>query len=72
MLARQYGWTPEYILKKLTWSQVMAFYNHERAWNMENLEYYDKAMAEDSDEPPPPLEMPGVEVTKEGHRIYNR
>lgn len=40
--------------------------------------YYEHACAMiagkdvDYDEEPPPLEMPGVEVTKEGHRVYNR
>lgn len=63
-MCREYGWTPEYILKKLTWGQVWMYYEHACAWIAgKDVDY---------DEEPPPLEMTGVQVTKEGHRVYNR
>ena len=61
-LCREYHWTPEYILKKLTWSQVFMFYEH-------GLAHLQGKEVEYEIEPPP---LENAIVNKNGERVYNR
>ena len=63
VLCREYHWTPDYILKEMTWNQVMLFYEHILAYLGGQSVIYDD---------PPPLEIPGTQINKKGHRVYNK
>ena len=63
LLCREYGWTPDYILKKLTWNQVWMFHEHAQAWIAgKDVDY---------DEEPEPLTFKETKIVN-GVRIYEK
>lgn len=66
-LGHHYAWaSPDFILKKLTWRQVWLYYEYCFA------HLQDKDTIERDTEEPPPLDLPGTIVKKDGTRIYGR
>lgn len=65
-LGNHYAWaSPDYVLKKMSWNQVMAYYEHCIAHlNNKEIEYEEEQI--------PLLNIPGVVVMKDGTRVYNR
>lgn len=63
-LGRAYAWaSPDYILKKMTWQQVMKYYAHYVAYET------GKPV---EDEEPDAIDFPGTIVKPDGSRVYSK